>query len=255
MSSPGIHLLTPTHPPQTDIVFTHPSVINYNWAAAYSSPIPSDAASFLTNRTGPLTQTGSNLNPMVWEPLLGTDGFYKQLQWTARVATSLGIDETPNGTVMTISNYLGLGQWTRSRATIDRNLTMQAGSMAISQNSADRAAIVQGLTDMRAALGNVSDLTILQPAGDISSEEYVDGTEHAAVNHWLGSCKLGTDDGRAGGQSVLDADTKVYGMDNLFVVDGSIFPGLTTSNPSAAIVVAAERAAERILALAVAKGK
>ena len=47
----------------------------------------------------------------------------------------------------------------------------------------------------------------------------------------------------------MDPDTKVYGMDNLFVVDGSIFPGLTTANPSAAIVIAAERAAQRILAL------
>lgn len=60
---------------------------------------------------------------------------------------------------------------------------------------------------------------------------------------------MGIDDGRSGGNAVVDADTKVYGMDNLFVVDGSIFPGLTTANPSAAIVVAAVRAAERILAL------
>lgn len=185
---------------------------------------------------------------MIWEPLIGTDGFYKQLQWTARVATSLGVPN-PNGTVMTISNYLGLGQWTRARTTINANLTMQAGYVAISANAADRAAIIQGLTDMRAALSNVTDLTILQPAGDISSEDYVDQTEHAPVNHWLGSCKLGTDDGRVGGQSVVDPDTRVYGMENLFVVDASIFPGLTTSNPSAAIVIAAERAAERILAL------
>lgn len=60
---------------------------------------------------------------------------------------------------------------------------------------------------------------------------------------------MGTDDGRSGGSSVVDLDTKVYGTDNLFVVDASIFPGLTTSNPSAAIVIAAERASERILAL------
>jgi cellobiose dehydrogenase (acceptor) len=33
-------------------------------------------------------------------------------------------------------------------------------------------------------------------------------------------------------------------------VDGSIFPGMVTSNPSAYIVIAAERAADRILALA-----
>lgn len=47
----------------------------------------------------------------------------------------------------------------------------------------------------------------------------------------------------------MDLDTKVYGTDNLFVVDASIFPGMVTANPSAAIVIAAEHAANRILAL------
>lgn len=68
-------------------------------------------------------------------------------------------------------------------------------------------------------------------------------------NHWIGTCTLGTQDGRSGGNAVVDLDTKVYGTDNLFVVDASIFPGMITGNPSAAIVIAAERAAERILAL------
>jgi cellobiose dehydrogenase (acceptor) len=41
----------------------------------------------------------------------------------------------------------------------------------------------------------------------------------------------------------------VYGTDNLFVVDASIFPGMPTGNPSAMIVIASEQAAGRILAL------
>jgi cellobiose dehydrogenase (acceptor) len=69
-------------------------------------------------------------------------------------------------------------------------------------------------------------------------------------NHWMGTAKLGTDDGRVkNGTAVVDLNTKVYGTDNLFVVDASIFPGMTTGNPSAAIVIASERAAEKILAL------
>lgn len=48
----------------------------------------------------------------------------------------------------------------------------------------------------------------------------------------------------------MDLDTKVYGTDNIFVVDASIFPGMMTGNPSAMIVAAAEHAAERILKLA-----
>ena len=106
---------------------------------------------------------------MLWEPLIGTDGYYRQLQWTARVATSLGVEDT-NGTVMTVSNYLGLGQWTRGRTTINENLTMIVSQpMDIHQNAADRAAIVQGIEDLRSVLGNVTGLTIIQPVSNLSS--------------------------------------------------------------------------------------
>lgn len=59
---------------------------------------------------------------------------------------------------------------------------------------------------------------------------------------------MGTDDGRSGGTAVVDTNTRVYGTDNLYVVDASIFPGVPTTNPTAYIVVAAEHAAAKILA-------
>ncbi len=60
---------------------------------------------------------------------------------------------------------------------------------------------------------------------------------------------MGLDDGRDGGTAVVDPNTKVYGTDNIFVVDASVFPGHITGNPSAMIVILAEQAAKRILAL------
>ena len=70
------------------------------------------------------------------------------------------------------------------------------------------------------------------------------------ANHWIGTNKIGPDDGRvANGTAVVDLNTQVYGTDNIFVVDGSIFPGMPTTNPSAYIVVVAEHAADKILAL------
>lgn len=65
----------------------------------------------------------------------------------------------------------------------------------------------------------------------------------------MGTCKIGSDDGRDGGTAVVDLNAKVYGTDNLFVVDASIFPGMITPNPSAYIVTVAEHAAAKILAL------
>src|SRR3954471_12488944 len=70
-------------------------------------------------------------------------------------------------------------------------------------------------------------------------------------NHWVGTAKIGSDDGRTGGSAVVDLNARVYGTDNLFVVDASIFPGVPTTNPSAYIVTAAEHASQKILALAV----
>jgi cellobiose dehydrogenase (acceptor) len=61
---------------------------------------------------------------------------------------------------------------------------------------------------------------------------------------------MGLDDGRVNnGTAVVDTNTLVYGTDNIFVVDASIFPGLPTGNPSAMIVAASEFAAQKILAL------
>ncbi|KAI1506003.1 hypothetical protein F5X99DRAFT_404551 [Biscogniauxia marginata] len=68
--------------------------------------------------------------------------------------------------------------------------------------------------------------------------------------HYVGTAKMGNDDGRIGnGISVVDIDTKVYGTDNLLVVDASMHPDLPTGNTQAIVMVAAEKAVEKILAL------
>ncbi|KAL4950920.1 hypothetical protein BDW69DRAFT_186895 [Aspergillus filifer] len=67
-------------------------------------------------------------------------------------------------------------------------------------------------------------------------------------NHYAASAKMGADDGRKNGTSVVDVNAKVYGMDNLYIVDGSIHPDLPTGNIQTTIMVVAEAAAARILA-------
>ncbi|CAL3973404.1 unnamed protein product [Diplocarpon coronariae] len=81
-----------------------------------------------------------------------------------------------------------------------------------------------------------------------TAETVMAGTLSPGI-HMVGSTKIGTDDGRQNGTAVVDLDTKVYGTDNLFVVDGSFHADLPTGNSQAIIMVAAERAVERILAL------
>ncbi|EWG55277.1 hypothetical protein FVEG_13307 [Fusarium verticillioides 7600] len=67
-------------------------------------------------------------------------------------------------------------------------------------------------------------------------------------NHYAATTKMGTDDGRKGGSSVVDTNAKVYGMDNLFVSDAGIHPDLPTGNIQTIVMVAAEAAVAKILA-------
>lgn len=75
---------------QTDTVISHPSVVFYDFYAAYNSPIATDQSSYLSKRTGILAQAAPNIGPMFWEIITGADGIQRQLQWTARVEGSLG---------------------------------------------------------------------------------------------------------------------------------------------------------------------
>jgi choline dehydrogenase-like flavoprotein len=60
--------------------------------------------------------------------------------------------------------------------------------------------------------------------------------------HPLGTCRMGADPREA----VTDGWGRVYGLDNLFVADGSIFPSSLGVNPMVTIMAAATRVAENI---------
>ena len=53
---------------------------------------------------------------------------------------------------------------------------------------------------------------------------------------------MGTDS-----MSVVDADTKVYGVKNLRIVDSSILPDIVSGNLNASTVMIAEKASDIIL--------
>lgn len=218
----------------------------------------------------------------MWDLITVSDGTTRQLQWTSRVegdiaATNstrkpLPLPSPPppiltftdpylspsSADAMTISQYLGRGQVSRGRATITSSLDMTVSTQPFFHDvgGGDREAVVQGIRNMQAALAGVAGLEWVRPLGNQSAEDYVDSLLVTAngrrSNHWVGTARLGADDGRAENGTtgaVVDLDTRVYGTDNIFVVDASIFPGQLTGNPAATIVTAAEHAVDRILAL------
>ncbi|KAG0643000.1 hypothetical protein HOY80DRAFT_1134116 [Tuber brumale] len=238
--------------PSTDVVMSHPSVKDYDFFAAYNNPIPADRDLYLNSRAGILAAAASGPNTMFWESLVPSDGIPRQFQWTARAEGSIG--ETGN-TLITASQYIGTGLKSRGRMTISSDLTMNVTTSPHLNDPHDIEAVIQSVQLFVDAISVDDSITILHPAPGLSTAEYVNNYPgHRGTNHWMASCKMGTDDGTKGNGttgSVVDTNTKVYGTDNLFVIDASIFPGEITANPTAAIMIAAEKAIENILALPV----
>jgi choline dehydrogenase len=79
--------------------------------------------------------------------------------------------------------------------------------------------------------------------GNLSADELKRYVRDAASTYWhgVGTAKMGRD-----AMSVVDADLKVYGIDDLRVADASILPRLPTSNTMAPCVIVGERAAAAI---------
>jgi len=236
----------------TDSVVSHPSTQSYDFYQAYTDPNVTDKNAYLQKRSGILAQSAPNIGPLFFEEIKGSDGITRQLQYTARMEGSLGV---PDGQAITISQYLGRGATSRGRMTIGANLGTVVSTVPYLRDQNDVEAVIKGLENLQTSLKSVPNLVWNFPPPGTTVRDYVNNMivsySNRRANHWIGTNKLGTKDGRSsGGDSVVDVNTKVYGTDNLFVVDASIFPGMVTTNPSSYIVVAAEHAAAKILALA-----
>jgi choline dehydrogenase len=77
--------------------------------------------------------------------------------------------------------------------------------------------------------------------GNLSGGDLERFIRDAAVTYWHQTCtaKMGRDT-----MSVVDSHLRVYGVDNLRIVDGSIMPRVTTGNTMAPCVIIGERAAQ-----------
>src|SRR5262249_55658269 len=96
----------------------------------------------------------------------------------------------------------------------------------------------------------IGNLDVLRPflkqevlPGKLKRRTLEDYIRDAAMSFWhqTSTARMGRD-----AMSVVDANLKVYGVDNLRISDGSIMPRVTTGNTMAPCVIIGERAAEII---------
>jgi choline dehydrogenase len=84
----------------------------------------------------------------------------------------------------------------------------------------------------------------LRPGYDTTDNELDDIIRNTADTAYHPSCtnKMGTDS-----MSVVNEETKVYGVENLRVIDSSIMPDILSGNLNAGTIMIAEKAADIIL--------
>lgn len=90
---------------------------------------------------------------------------------------------------------------------------------------------------------------LIQPAASIQSDQQIDTWVKENVEsayHPSCSCKIGADDDP---MAVLNSQCQVRGINQLRVVDSSVFPTITNGNLNAPTIMVAEKAADMILGI------
>ncbi|WOI57543.1 choline dehydrogenase [Palleronia sp. LCG004] len=90
----------------------------------------------------------------------------------------------------------------------------------------------------------------LQPGSHVRSKEDLDDfiREHVeSAYHPCGTCRMGR---ASDPDAVVDPETRVIGVENLRVVDSSIFPRIPNGNLNAPSIMTGEKAADHVLGLA-----
>lgn len=184
--------------------------------------------------TGILAQSGQRLN--FWSSVNTTSGKEVFFQGTCN---------GPSNNTIQMKVYLSHGTTSVGSLGITADGATELTSEPWMKTDEDKEATIafmDKLLEMTRAPG--SSLSIQSTSGNVTGADLI--KDHVTGSHWVGTAKMGTK-GDAG--VVVDTDAKVYGTDNLFVVDASIHPDLPTGNTQAIVMVVAEKAVERILAL------
>lgn len=224
--------------PNTFIELSDTKVHSYVYN--YTSPVSSDKDLYLNHRSGPYAFASET--SAFWDEIHYPNGDKVGVQGTI---DSSGFGDYLGNNVITLNIYGTSGM--KSVGRVQVNTTSSAPGPAkpffyTDPSNQDADAIATFIEKIFKQLPG-SGLTPKNiPAKATKAEIIKYITSPSAytlgnVNHWSSSCRLG---------SCVDVDTKVKGMENLFVVDASILEPLTV-NPSMGVMIAAERAVELIL--------
>ncbi|OJJ78934.1 putative cellobiose dehydrogenase [Aspergillus glaucus CBS 516.65] len=232
------------HPMFTIKVDTRANFTTFNTSSVI--PGPSAVVQRLYEQaSGVLAQGGHRLQ--FWTSLEGTDGVTRYFQASCSAAK--------NG-VITMKLYLTHGATSSGVLGINGQGSTTIETEPYLQTEEDKEATTRFLQGLVKDLNNSPMGFSIQDFSDVETLL----AQKTAGDHYLGTAKMGTDDGRKNGSSVVDTSAKVYGTENLiliwpqYIVDASIHPDLPTGNTQAIVMIAAEAAVEKIVSSASGQG-
>ncbi|KAF6838513.1 linoleate diol synthase [Colletotrichum musicola] len=195
---------------------------------AFTAPNQTDVDMFAQG-SGLLTQAGQRLN--FWTTVEAADGKKRYVQGTVN---------SPKKDTIRIKVYLTHGLTSVGALGISADGSTKLTTEPYLTTDGDKEAITKFMGQL-ISFASKSNSTLTM-SGNVTAESLI--SEHTTGSHFVGSAVMGTEND---GSSVVDTNTKVWGTDNLYVVDASIHPDLPTGNTQAIVMVAAEHAAQKIL--------
>ncbi|KAG5797423.1 hypothetical protein H9Q69_003526 [Fusarium xylarioides] len=178
---------------------------------------------------GLLAQSGQRF--IFWDTVKGSDGVERYVQGTCAAA---GDD------AVKVKVYLTHGATSSGSLTVTSSGATKLVGEPYLKTAGNKEAVKSFMNKLISFASKPN--STLSIASNATAESLM--AEYVSGSHFVGSAIMGTEND---GTSVVDTDTKVWGTENLFVVDGSIHPDLPTGNTQAIIMVAAEHAASKIL--------
>lgn len=120
---------------------------------------------------------------------------------------------------------------------------------ALLQTAADKEALTIELDNWLAMSRTPGSRLVYSGGANTNGAEIIKTNGIGTGYHLTSSTIMGTDNGTKGGKSVVDTNYKVYGIDNLFVVDLRIHPKVPSGDTMVITMIATEHAVTKILEL------
>lgn len=203
-------------------------------STAFTAPSSTNVELFAKG-AGLLSQSGQRLN--FWTSVETSDGTTRYIQGTCN---------SPSNNTVQMKVYLTHGLTSSGVLGITSSGSTEFTTNPWMNTDMDKEAVTTFLDQLLAYTRQANSTISYQSTTGNTNVTGADLISNYITGaHFVGTAKMGTDETT----SVVGTDTKVHGTDNLFVVDASMHPDLPTGNTQAIIMVAAEAAAAKILAL------